>query len=70
MAEIEVLKITITPIGLAIMAKEGVLEVLQEQHQKMRIYAPLHTTCRSVIGDLIYTVELHETTSEEAMMRD
>ena len=67
MAEIVVLRITITAIGLAQLAKERVLELLQFPEHGMRIYTPLYRVCRSSSGDLLYTVDLPEDDAGTAM---
>ena len=67
MADIVVLRITITADGLAQLAKERVLEILQFPEHGLRIYTPLHRVCRSSSGNLLYTVDLPEHDAGTAM---
>ena len=63
-----VLQITITAIGLTVMANNGSLEIMQFPEQKMRIYGSLHSRCLSQTGELLYTVEAVTETGSEVLV--
>ena len=56
-ADMLILRITITPNGLLNMICAGKLEILQDSEKKMRIYMPLHRNYTSLSGDMLYKVE-------------
>lgn len=54
--ELFVVRITISAPGLIVMARDGILEIMQFPHRNMGIHSPLHQELRTRTGKLLYTV--------------
>ena len=68
MADIQVLRLTLSAKGLAMLVALGSLEVKPLPDPGLRLYEPLWPICRCIQTDeVLYTVETHHEVPGDAM---